>query len=120
MNSRLIKIAAALTVAAAVALGGAAWAIAGGGDDEGPGATGPAADRARAAAVAHVGGGKATEVEQEGENGGVWEVEVTKTDGTSVEVNLDANYGIVGVGDDSAQDDGADDQNESQNESGDN
>ena len=67
MNARLIKIAAAVTVAAAVALGGAAWAIAGGGDDDGPSATGPGADKARAAALAHLGGGTANAVEKDNE-----------------------------------------------------
>jgi hypothetical protein len=39
MSPRPIKIAAAVTVAAALALGGAAWAIAGGGDDDGAAAS---------------------------------------------------------------------------------
>jgi hypothetical protein len=94
MNSRFVKIAAAVTVVAALALGGAAWAIAGGGDDDGASATGPAADKARAAALAHFGGGTASEVESEG---GAWEVEVTKRDGSKVEVVLDQNYRVVGT-----------------------
>ena len=113
MNSRLIKIAAAVTVAAAVALGGAAWAIAGGGDDDGPGATGPGAAKAKAAALARVGGGTANQVERDSENGAVWEVEVTKTDGTTVDVRLDGSYGVVAVEGDSET-------NDDQNESGDN
>ena len=93
MDSRFVKIAAAVTVVAALALGGAAWAIAGGGDDDGAGATGPAADKARAAAVAQFPGATASEVESEG---GAWEVEVTKRDGSTVEVILDGNYRVVG------------------------
>jgi uncharacterized membrane protein YkoI len=96
MSSRVIKIAAALTVAAALALGGAAWALAGGGDDEGN-ATGPGADKARAAALAHLGGGRANAVERDNEDGATWEVEVTKTDGSTVDVRLDANYKVVVV-----------------------
>jgi hypothetical protein len=109
MSSRVIKIAAAVTVAAALALGGAAWALAGGGDDEGT-ATGPGADRARAAALAHLGGGHANAVERDGEDGATWEVEVTKTDGKTVDVRLDASYKVVVVEGDSesADDNGSD------------
>ena len=113
MNSRLIKIAAAVTVAAAVALGGAAWAIAGGGDDDGPGASGPGAAKAKAAALARLGGGTANQVERDSENGAVWEVEVTTTDGTTVDVRLAGSYGVVAVEGDSET-------NDDQNESGDN
>jgi hypothetical protein len=105
MNSRLIKIAAAVTVAAALALGGAAWAIAGGGgDDDAPGATGPDADKAKAAALAHLGGGTANEVERESEDS-AWEVEVAKSGGGTVDVQLDENFDVVGVEDDSKNED---------------
>jgi uncharacterized membrane protein YkoI len=112
MDSRLIKIAAAVTVAVALALGGAAWAIAGSGDDEGN-ATGPEANRAKAAALAAV-GGKANAVERDNEKGATWEVEVTKSDGNTVDVRLDENYRVVAVDSDSeSNDDGA-----GENESG--
>ena len=100
VNARLIKIAAAATVAAALALGGAAWAIAGGGDDDGPGATGPAAEKAKAAALAHLGGGTANAVEK-GDEESAWEVEVTKPGGGTVDVQLDENLDVVGVEGDS-------------------
>ena len=100
MNARLIKIAAAVTVAGAFALGGAAWAIAGGGDDDGPGATGPDAERAKAAALAHTDGGTANEVEK-GDEEGAWEVEVTKPDGGTVDVHLDEGFNVVSVEGDS-------------------
>jgi hypothetical protein len=104
MNARLITIAATVTVAAALALGGAAWAIAGSGDDDGPGATGPQADRAKAAALAHLGGGTANAVEQ-GDEESAWEVEVTKSGGGTVDVQLDANFEVVGVEGDSESED---------------
>jgi hypothetical protein len=104
MNARLIKIAAAVTTAAALALGGAAWAIAGGGDDDGPGATGPGADKAKAAALAHLGGGTANAVEADDEEG-AWEVEVTKSDGGTVDVHLDEGFDVIGVEDDSESED---------------
>ncbi len=84
------------TVIAAVALGGAGatYAVAGGGngDDVERQATGPGADRARAAALKLLPGGTANAVERDSENGAVWEVEVTKADGATVDVRLDKNY----------------------------
>jgi uncharacterized membrane protein YkoI len=103
MSTRLIKITAAITVAAALALGGAAWAIAGAGDDDGPGYTGPGAAKAKAAAVADV-GGTANAVEKDDEEG-AWEVEVTKADGSTVDVHLDENFDVIGSEGDSENED---------------
>jgi hypothetical protein len=100
MSSRLTKLAATGTVAVAAALGGSAWAIAGGGDDNGS-ATGPGADRAKAAAVAHLGGGTANAVERDSEKGATWEVEVAKAGGGTADVRLDAAYKVVAVESDS-------------------
>jgi len=111
MSSRMIKIAAAVTVAAALALGGAAWALAGAGDDD-SNATGPAADKARAAALAHLGGGHANAVERDDEDGATWEVEVTKRDGNTVDVRLDANYKVVVVEGDSESNDSGENESE--------
>jgi hypothetical protein len=97
MRARWIKIGAALVVLAALAGGGVAWGTVGGDDES---VTGPAADRARAAAIAHVGGGKVSEVER-AEGGAGWEVEITRTDGSTVEVQLDENYGVTDVANDS-------------------
>ena len=109
MTRRRTILVVALAAAVVLALGGATWAIAGGGDDEG-GATGPGADRAKAAALAAV-PGKANAVERDGEDGATWEVEVTKTNGDTVDVRLDARYKVVLVEGDSenandANDDG--------------
>ena len=78
----------------AVAAGGGAYAFAGAGDDEGT-ATGPGANQARAAALAHLGGGTANAVERDNEKGATWEVEVTKRDGHTVDVRLDADFQVV-------------------------
>lgn len=104
MRARILKIGGGAVLVAALAGGGAAWATAGG---EGGSATGPAADRASAAALAHVGGGKVIEVERESESGGVWEVEIRRADGSTVEVALDAGYGVLGAGAESDGSDGA-------------
>jgi uncharacterized membrane protein YkoI len=88
--------------ALALAAGGAGAAVALGGDEDGDNtATGPAADRAREAALAHFPGGKANAVERDSENGATWEVEVTRSDGGTVDVRLDSNYNIVVVEGDS-------------------
>jgi hypothetical protein len=42
-------------------------------------------------------GGRANSVERDSENGATWEVEVTREDGTTVDVRLDAHYGLAVV-----------------------
>ena len=87
------------TIAGAVAaltISGGAVALASGGDGEGS-TTGPGADRAVAAALAETGGGTANAVERDSEHGATWEVEVTKSDGSTVDVRLDAQYHLVVV-----------------------
>ena len=94
MRRRLLKIGAAVVVLGALAGGGVAWGTSG--DDVN--VTGPGADRAKAAALAHVGDGQVVAVEQEGEGGAVWEVEIKRPDGSTVEVALDGNYKVLGSG----------------------
>ena len=70
------------------------------------------ADRATKAALDATGGGTANSVERDSENGATWEVEVTKTDGTTVDVRLDENYAVVvieGDSEDEPDDSGTDD-----------
>ena len=98
INVRTLVIAAA--VAMLLALGGAGIAYANGGDSEEQ-VTGPEADKAKSAAIAAVGGGTLTEVERDdGDDGygtsGVYEVEVTRDDGSQVEVHLDGDHNVVG------------------------
>jgi uncharacterized membrane protein YkoI len=59
--------------------------------------TGLDAEKAKSAAIAAVGGGTVTEVERDddGYGPGVFEVEVTRDDGTQVEVHLDGDYNVV-------------------------
>ena len=63
-------------------------------DSEG-GVTGRQADRAIHAALGATGGGTANAVERDSENGGYWEVEVTKTDGAVVDVRLNRDYSVL-------------------------
>ena len=88
-------IAAAVVVGA---LGAGGVAIAGvGGDDDGSDKpiTGSALDKASAAALDHTGGGRVTETEV-GDEESRYEVEVTKDDGSQVDVQLDQNFKVVG------------------------
>jgi outer membrane lipoprotein SlyB len=91
---RTLVIAAA--VAMLLALGGAGIAYANGGISEEQ-VTGPEAEKAKSAAIAAVGGGTVTEVERDDGNGtGAFEVEVTRDDGSQLEVHLDGDYNVVG------------------------
>jgi hypothetical protein len=97
MNKNKLKLG--LIAAAAVgvlAAGGAAIAGATGAGDDGNGTpiTGSALDRAKSVALDQTGGGKvmATEVRDEE---GYYEVEVEKTDGSSVDVHLDQHFNVT-------------------------
>ena len=92
MRKKTLGAGAAIVLAAAVTGGGVAIAS---GDDGDANVTGPQAQAATAAALEATSGGKANSVERDGENGATWEVEVTKTDGTTVDVRLDENYKVV-------------------------
>ncbi len=61
--------------------------------------------RAEAAALKHVGEGRVTETEIEDEES-YYEVEVTKDDGSQVDVQLDENFNVVGTESDGAGEDG--------------
>jgi hypothetical protein len=107
MRRRLLKIGAVVVVLGALAGGGVAWGTAGDDDEN---VTGPGADRAKAAALAYVGDGQVVDVEQEGEGSGVWEVEIARPDGSTVEVALDENYEVVGSGGEEDDDGPGDDE----------
>jgi uncharacterized membrane protein YkoI len=58
--------------------------------------TGTALEQAEEAALAHTGGGRVTETEV-GDEESYYEVEVTLPDGGQVDVQLDADYQVVGT-----------------------
>jgi uncharacterized membrane protein YkoI len=99
------KTIVALSVAAVAALGVGGAAIAQAGGESEKSATGPQADQAKAAALKITHGGTANAVERDSENGATWEVEVTKRDGKTVDVRLDQNYDLVVVEGDSESND---------------
>ncbi len=100
----LIGIVGGALVILAAAIG---TAFAGSTDEEN--VTGPEADAATEAALVITGGGTANEVELDSEDGAVWEVEITRPDGVTVDVRLDADYGLVVVEEDSDEDGDDDD-----------
>lgn len=101
MKRKLIAAGAAVAV---LATGGAGAAMAfGGGHDGDSTLTGPDANRAIAAALKETGGGQANAVERDSEKGATYEVEVRKTDGSTVDVRLDSSYRLVAIDSDSEQ-----------------
>jgi uncharacterized membrane protein YkoI len=103
MKDKLKGIAIALAAVAVLAVGGTAIAgAASGGDDDGSDKpiTGQALDRAKAAALDATGGGKVTETEA-GDEEGAYEVEVTRADGSQVDVHLDKSFHVLGKSSDS-------------------
>lgn len=87
----------ALTIAALGAGGAAIAGAAGGGDDDRTdrAITGSALDRSTSAALRHTGGGKVTGTEA-GDEEGAYEVEVTRADGSQVDVHLDQGFHVIG------------------------
>lgn len=89
------RILAGIVGVAALGLGGAAYVQASGDDDRM--ASGPSADAAKTAALKVTNGGTVNAVERDGEKGATWEVEVTRPDGTTVDVRLGVHYELVAV-----------------------
>ncbi len=82
------------TLAAIIVGGGIAVAGATGGQDHEP-LAGRALERAKAAALAHTGGGTVIEAEI-GDDGGAYSVEVRLGSGDVVEITLDGDFGVIG------------------------
>jgi hypothetical protein len=102
MRKRAAVIGGGVALVAAILGGGVA--VAGGlepGEQGSQDYTQAEADRATAAALEATGGGTANSVERDSEDGATWEVEVTKTDGTTVDVRLDEKYAVVVIEGDS-------------------
>jgi uncharacterized membrane protein YkoI len=100
MRKRVTIVIASVTALVALALGAATIANARQGDD-GAKLTGATLSRASAAALEATGGGKVNETEYDSEQGATYEVEVTKLDGSTVDVRLDDSYKVVAIEGDS-------------------
>jgi uncharacterized membrane protein YkoI len=94
---------------AVAAVGGSAAAVAAnnaGDDDAGDTPISqPALDRATQAALEHIGGGRVTGTEV-GDEESYYEVEVTRDDGSQVDVQLDKSFNVVGSEGDEGEDEG--------------
>ena len=100
-NKRKAVLTAGVAVFAAGVAGGVAMASGSTDDDGDQTITGKNANAAISAALRATGGGRANSVELDSENGATWEVEVTKTNGQTVDVRLDDNYAVVVIEGDS-------------------
>jgi uncharacterized membrane protein YkoI len=105
MRKRMTLIGVAVVAVLGLALGGAAIANATQGDD-GAKLTGSTLERASAAALKATGGGKVNETEYDSEKGATYEVEVTKPNGSTVDVRLGKDFNVLAVdGDHETKDD---------------
>ncbi|HEY6777314.1 MAG TPA: PepSY domain-containing protein [Thermoleophilaceae bacterium] len=105
MRDKLKGAVIAGVVLVALAIGGVAIAgAASGGDDDGTdkAITGKALDQAEAVALKHTGGGTVTGTEA-GDEEGAYEVEVTRADGSQVDVHLDKSFHVINSAGDSDQ-----------------
>jgi uncharacterized membrane protein YkoI len=98
-RNRLVALAVAIVAIAA----GTGIVIASGTSDEDAPLVGTDLERATQAALAHTGGGTVIESEA-GDDGAVYGIEIQLEDGSVVEVNLDADFNVIGS---EADDDGA-------------
>ena len=105
-KGKLLAIAGAALLIVAIAGSAGGAVIATGGDDEQP-ITGSALDQASEAALDHTGGGRVTGTEI-GDEESLYEVEVTRDDGSQVDVQLDESFNVVG--DEADDDSGGDDE----------
>ncbi len=94
-----------IVAALAIIGGGVGVAVATGavGDDNEAPITDDALNKASAAALAHTGGGTVTETEV-GDEESLYEVQVTLDDGSQIDVQLDADFNVVGDEADAADD----------------
>jgi uncharacterized membrane protein YkoI len=98
VKGKIKGVVIAIAAIAALAVGGTAIAGAasgGDGNENDRAITGSALDQASAAALQATGGGKVTETEV-GDEESYYEVEVTRSDGSQVDVQLDKSFHVVG------------------------
>ena len=108
MTRRTRYLAGAIAVVA-IGSGVGAVAVAAGSDDDNESPiTGTELEQATQAALAHTGQGRVTETEV-GDEDSYYEVEVTLSDGSQVDVQLDKNFTVVDARADHDEADEADD-----------
>lgn len=112
MDARVTNVKTLLVAAAATVLllvgAGVAYAAGSGGDPSGQ-ATGTNLAKAKSVALDHV-NGRVTGSEV-GDEEGAYQIEVTRDDGSQVDVNLDKDFNVLGTpADNEGQDEGHDSQ----------
>ena len=91
INVRTLLIAAAVAM---LVLVGAGVAYATGGESSEQQATGPGIEEAKSVALEHTNGGRVTGTEI-GDEEGYYEIEITRGDGSQVDVHLDRDFNIL-------------------------
>jgi hypothetical protein len=104
MNPKTLLIAVAVAV---LVLVGAGVAYATGSDSGEQQTTGAGIEKAKSVALDHTNGGRVTGTEV-GDEEGYYEVEVTRDDGSQVDVHLDRNFNILSTPADHESPDGKD------------
>src|SRR5829696_5062299 len=94
-NVKTILVAAAVATILLVGAG-VAYATGSGDDSSEQQATGPGIEKAKSIALDHTNGGRVTGTEV-GDEEGYYEVEVTKDDGSQIDVHLDRDYNVLGT-----------------------
>jgi hypothetical protein len=106
INTRTWLVAAAVAMLVLVGAG-VAYATGSGGDSPEQQATGPGIEKAKSVALDHTNGGHVSGTEVDDEEG-YYEVEVTKDDGSQVDVHLDRDFNVLGTPADNESPDGKD------------
>lgn len=129
VRKRLTFIVASVAAIAVLLVGGTAAVVTqdDDADDAQERVTGAAADQARAAGLKEAGGGTVVELERDPEGQRVYKVEVRKSSGSTVDVNLNGSFEVVPEADDDANepnepddnDDNEPDDNDDRNEAAD-
>jgi uncharacterized membrane protein YkoI len=93
LNPKTLLVGAALAMLLLVGAG-VAYATGSGDDSSEHQATGPGIEKAKSVALEHTSGGRVTGTEI-GDEEGYYEVEVTRDDGSQVDVHLDKNFNVL-------------------------
>ena len=98
MHARTINVKTLLLAAAVVMLllVGAGVAYATGGESSEQQATGPGIEEAKSVALEHTNGGRVTGTEV-GDEEGFYEIEITRDDGSQLDVHLDRDLDVLGT-----------------------
>ena len=93
LNARTLLVAAAIATVLLVGAG-VAYATGSGDDSSGQRATGPGIEEAKSVALDYTNGGRVSGTEV-GDEEGYYEVEVTRDDGSQVDVHLDRDFNVL-------------------------